>query len=99
MKCPECEKQELRSKVFPGASTMTTLSNQPFYDEDGEYHDHDPNATIAYYSCSQGHHWAARQYHTCECGWTWGEPEIKVVSAEVVQSADLVSRLLKLSQL
>ena len=57
MKCPECQKQGLKSKVYVGSSTTTLLAFQPYYDEEGNYHYDDPNTIYTSYSCSNGHSW------------------------------------------
>ena len=55
MRCKECEKQGLKSKVYPGTSWCTCLAWQPYYDEDGKYHNKNPNTTTTTYRCSNGH--------------------------------------------
>lgn len=48
---------------------MTAMSIQSFYDEDGEYHCHNPNCRTTGYSCSNGHTWPENHYSLCHCGW------------------------------
>lgn len=55
MKCPMCEEEEQRSTVTIGAVFSTCMYNAPFYDEDGRYHNHDPNSSTQHFSCSRGH--------------------------------------------
>ena len=57
MKCPECEKLGLKSKIFVGASSSTLLAAMPYYDEEGNYHYNDLNTTSTSYTCSNGHSW------------------------------------------
>jgi hypothetical protein len=72
MKCPECTKLGLRSKVYVGTSSSTDIPCPPFYDEDGNYHLHDLNEVRSNYSCSQGHHWSeVWQLHCPTCGDSW----------------------------
>ena len=69
MKCPECEKQDLKSRVYPGMGSSTLMYCQPFYDEEGKYHTHDSNTTTWQYSCSEGHEWRGSSSGSCWCGW------------------------------
>ena len=55
MKCPKCEEEGKRSKVYVGGSSSTLLGWTPYYDEDGNYHNNDPNRITTNYSCSEGH--------------------------------------------
>ncbi|GAH86400.1 unnamed protein product [marine sediment metagenome] len=58
MRCPECEKNGLKSKVYVGTSSTTLLASYPYYDEEGNYHCDDPNTITTSYSCSNGHSWS-----------------------------------------
>ncbi len=72
MKCPECQKLGLKSIVTPGVGISTAVYCVPFYDEDGNYHHHDGNVTIAGHSCSNGHKWTERKKEPCPhegCDW------------------------------
>ena len=73
MICPECKKQGLKSKVYVGVSSQTLVYCKPFYDENGNYHNHDGNITTTYYDCSNGHKWIHEETDSCWCGW----PEVK----------------------
>lgn len=73
MICPTCKEAGEKSTVYPGMSTSTCLFCQPFYDEDGKYHDHDRNIVSTSYSCSNGHNWGVSTPRTCWCGWKAGE--------------------------
>ena len=55
--CPVCQEKGLESCVYVGTSSTTLLYYQPWYDEDGVYHNENPNTITTYYSCSQGHEW------------------------------------------
>lgn len=57
MRCPECEREGKKSKVYVGMSTRTLMGWQPYYDEDGKFHNDDPNHTTTEYDCSNGHKW------------------------------------------
>ena len=70
MICPTCEKEGEKSKVYSQGGSSTLLGYSPFYDEEGRYHNHDPNRTTAYYECSRGHRWSAIIDNSCWCGWS-----------------------------
>lgn len=55
MKCPECVNQGQRSKVYDQGGSSTAMGWSPFYDEDGDYHSHNPNTHVNAYRCSNGH--------------------------------------------
>ncbi len=57
MKCFECQKQGLKSTVYPGACTRTCMSGSQYWDENGVYHYNDPNYTTTAMRCSNGHEW------------------------------------------
>lgn len=78
MKCPECAGQGVKSKVYPGMSTVTAMYYPPFYDEDGVYHHHDSNRTTTRYSCSEGHEWRKiSDTPRCPgCGDDWRKKEV-----------------------
>lgn len=61
MKCPQCAAEGERSKVYPGMTTTTCMAVSSWYDEDGNYHRHNPNTTTTHYSCSRGHEWTETQ--------------------------------------
>jgi len=61
MKCPECEKLGLRSKVFVGQATRTLMGYTSYYDEDGKFHNNNPNKTTTSYTCSNGHAWMVKR--------------------------------------
>lgn len=70
MKCLECVLEGERSTVTPGSTETTLLSHNTYYDEDGVYHDHDPNRHTTPYRCSRGHNWLKTGYKTCpNCGY------------------------------
>lgn len=70
MRCPECVSVGVRSTVTPGLMTTTLMWSPPFYDEDGQYHDHDPNKRVSHFTCSNGHAWSETRLQKCpSCGW------------------------------
>lgn len=76
MKCPVCEKEQLKSYVYPGTGSTTLLGHRPYYDEDGNYHYHDPNTTTVRYNCSNGHAWREQSKRRCPSCDYGGEPTI-----------------------
>lgn len=68
MKCQECEAENKKSSVYPGMSMSTSMGYHQYYDEDGRYHDHDPNFTTTGYRCSNGHEWKEHYRSKCWCG-------------------------------
>jgi hypothetical protein len=71
MICPECKKAGKKSKVYPSYGMRTAIMGyQPYYDESGQLHQHDPNFTKTSYRCSNGHEWIGNTKPTpCWCGW------------------------------
>jgi len=69
MICPECKKENKKSRVYLGSSFTTLMAPVPYYDEDGRLHVHDPNITTISYSCSNGHSWTVKKSGECWCGW------------------------------
>lgn len=65
LKCPECVESDQRSKVYSRGVFSTATGWSPFYDEDGAYHQHNPNKTTAVYSCSNGHEFSRVAPHPC----------------------------------
>jgi len=65
MKCPQCIKEGKRSKVYVGLSVTTTAGTESYYDEDGNFHFHDPNVTTTQYNCSNGHKWEENSRNEC----------------------------------
>lgn len=78
MKCPWCVKEDKRSTLTPLASFRTAMGWEPYYDEDGRYHTHDPNAGAPRFMCSRGHDFLATYYPCNSCN--WGYKEAKLIS-------------------
>lgn len=73
MKCPQCVSEGLRSQVTMG-SPFKTEKGKPvqFWDEDGNYHYHDPAKYSTDYRCSNGHEFNLASTHGCPtCGESW----------------------------
>lgn len=58
MICKECKEQGLKSTVTSMGSGSTLLGWNPFYDEEGVFHSHNPNRITDYYKCSNRHHFS-----------------------------------------
>ncbi len=59
MKCPECVKLGVTSKVYSNGSLRTLMGGgETFYDEGGERHRHDPNRITNGWYCSNKHYFS-----------------------------------------
>ena len=58
MICSECKSLGLKSNVYVGYSVSTCIAGSAYYDENGNYHWHDPNTISTEYICSNGHKWS-----------------------------------------
>lgn len=83
MRCPKCLEQGEKHIVYPGARTTTLLSmsDHVFWDENNWAHDHNSNTLTDSYHCSRGHYWAVKRKNKCpvkQCDWnkSAGESEI-----------------------
>lgn len=65
MKCKQCEVEGEKSVVHVGPAFTTLMAGQEFYDEEGRWHNHDPNITTQSYRCSQGHSWSEDRRSKC----------------------------------
>jgi len=69
MKCPTCEAEGKESFISHGSSDTTLMHYEPFYDEKGQFHNHNGNDVQTAYRCSNGHEWAEHSTSKCWCGW------------------------------
>jgi len=65
MKCPVCVKLGVKSTLQGGAGTTTLMYCPPYYDEDGNYHNHDSNTTTSGWTCSNGHRFVTEGHGAC----------------------------------
>lgn len=65
MICPECLKEGKKSRVFDKGASRTLMGSYPYCDEEGVYHDHDPNTYTYSYQCSLGHHFYESKKSQC----------------------------------
>ncbi len=72
MLCPKCVESGEKSSVYYRSGSTTLVAFSPFYDEDGEYHNHDTNKRVSNYGCSQGHWFSITNPNNCpnpKCDW------------------------------
>ena len=60
MICEKCKDQGGKSRVYPGIPTTTSMYYHPYYDEDGNFVDENPNTITWSHRCSNGHRWDIR---------------------------------------
>lgn len=73
--CPECVESGDRSRVASLGGARNLMGYTPFYDEDGQYHQHDPNVLTSGYKCSNGHVFTRKSHSPCPtCGPDWMKP-------------------------
>ena len=65
MKCPECVIEDKKSFVNVGISIRTLMSDDAFYDKEGNYHFHSLNTISTSYYCSNGHKWVEESRDAC----------------------------------
>lgn len=85
MICPACKSEGRTSKVYPGLTETTCLGYTPFYDEEGRFHDHDPNRRRSRMRCSNGHSWPETYRAKCWCGWP--EPKREIDAGKLAAEA------------
>lgn len=67
MQCPQCEES---TEIICLGDSSTLLAWSPSYDEEGEYHQHDPNVTTSSWQCNGCDHvWEQKKQTGCWCGW------------------------------
>jgi hypothetical protein len=55
IKCPICSEEGEKSRLTAVGGRSTNLEWEKFFDEEGKYHQHDPNTVIHLFKCSNGH--------------------------------------------
>jgi hypothetical protein len=66
MKCPKCVDENTPSKVYSDGGSKTLMGGGgPFWDEQDEYHVHDPNRVTREFHCSFGHIWSIAGLDPC----------------------------------
>jgi len=65
--CPECRKTDQRSKLYIGNSKIVEkFTREKYYDEYGNYHDHDVNVRQGKWECSNGHGGLYNKTYMCQ---------------------------------
>ncbi len=80
--CPKCSGEDKKSRITCGQVSVTLMGSAPYYDEEGEYHDHDPNRRTAHFACSGGHEWVECSKQACpnpKCDYGKSEPEVTTI--------------------
>jgi hypothetical protein len=65
MICETCKSLGLNSTISVGPIFTTLMASYSFYDENGEYHHHDPNKIITSLRCSNGHSFETSKTTPC----------------------------------
>jgi hypothetical protein len=68
VKCPWCVARGERSTLTPTMCFVTAMMGRSFYDEEGEWHVHDPNGDGRAFVCSNGHEFYAGDRGCPACG-------------------------------
>lgn len=63
--CPECQKEGRSSTIRCLGQSSTLMGYDPFYDEQGIYHIHDPNIITRAFKCSNEHQWEEKSLPAC----------------------------------
>jgi hypothetical protein len=75
--CPACQRLNQKSRVYSEGGSSTLLYNAPYYDENGKYHNHDPNWYNTSYHCSEGHSFSISCRTSCaSCDFGSEEPTV-----------------------
>ena len=75
IKCPDCQKEGNRSRVYCLEASKFLGPDDEFWDEDGRYHEHlykYLDVSVTEYECSNMHRWTmdhAQSTGPCWCGW------------------------------
>jgi hypothetical protein len=81
MKCLTCVSSGQRSTIRCLGSTTTLLGYWPYYDEDGLYHNHDPNHYTTHYRCDNGHAWSENKLKECGAkGCDYGKETVTITN-------------------
>jgi len=81
MICPVCKKKGLSCIVSVHGGSQTLIYSEPYYDEEENWHYHDPNTTTSNYSCSNGHRWSVTVGGSCWCGWKGKGTKMEIIDA------------------
>jgi hypothetical protein len=65
MICEKCKEQGKTSTIFITGSLQRPFPHQAHYNEEGVYHDHDPNKYPQGFECSNNHIWVTENPLPC----------------------------------
>lgn len=86
--CPTCKVLGLKSQlieIFNGYGSLG--QSNTYYDEEGKYHYHNPNASITVYRCSVGHESKYYKHNGCSiCNYSTGETRFVSVEEDFFKS-------------
>jgi len=63
--CPVCVKQNKKSKVYSYGVRKTLMGYRTYHDEEGVYHDHNPNKHSELLICTEKHEFERKYYKPC----------------------------------
>lgn len=64
--CPKCESSKA---VFVSDTAAWGFPWEPYQDDSGVMHQHDPNKHFNEYKCENGHIFEEAFFPRCACGW------------------------------
>ncbi len=79
--CPFCEKEGKTSRLPIPPVQSTSMVGELYFDEQGVYHNHDPNWNMAVWECSNGHQFMRRTRSGCPSCDFGGEDDITLLEA------------------
>lgn len=77
MRCPECMKLDLRSRIDEHRPRPEPAKVERFFDENGVKHIHDHAVYAAVYTCSNRHSFRTKSMSRCPApGCAWNDQEL-----------------------
>ena len=92
MICPICKFKKIKSIVKPHGGSSTAMYCSPYYDENGNYHNHDLNIISESYSCSNSHHWVLKFHNPCphkDCDFNILQKQTIMVGANTIIESEI----------
>lgn len=77
--CKECSSKGLKSKILIFKKNSYSSNRNIYYDEEGNYHEHDKHTYNYEYKCEYGHSWSKSEINACWCGFN-KEIATKIIS-------------------
>jgi hypothetical protein len=83
VKCEKCVAEGKTSQLFSRGAAKTLMGHTPYHDENGKYHDHDPNYISSLYECSNRHLFVLRRKQPCgSCYYPNEQPTIEFIERQ-----------------